>query len=421
MRSLLVAIIIFSLCSSCSFSENKFKNIKNTNSSDSIDNQIIGDSLYKLVEEYSEMGYHRVGTQVDSATNDWFAKELKQRGGTVSRQAFEFDRYKSDATVTLNNKLIPSIPLYYEGIGSVQSNTPFTASCIIKEKDRTSDAANAAIAKAKKAQAEIAVIATVNKLGELAVPNRYPKIGSGLPVVLVPGRYAEELKNGTINVEFDAEIVQGISENIVAAFNNPKQIKPIIVTTPLSGWFNCAGERATGIAVALQLAEKLAEEYPVIVVGAPGHEILHHIGVESFLANNKIDASLIIHLGANVATGIKDTATGKLKLAPGVSNPNLIPDAGRAAFVRMDKTKFSAIALSLEKIELTAVLNPPHWNGEAALWSEYSTAPLMSFTGIAPIFHTPSDIPENATNAELLQEVYEAIYNSILHYMNIEP
>ncbi len=411
----IATIIIFGI-SSCSSPENKAS--KNEEKSSQQTKQTVGSSLYNLVETYSNMGYHRTGTSVDSVTNKWFSDELKHRGGKVSQQAFKFEKFENSVTVTIDGDVIPSLPLFYEGTGSVESNSPFVSSLNVMSLDRTTNALNNAIQQAIDGKKEIAVIATQNKFGELATPNRFPKLGSGLPVILVPGKYADKLKEAEIKVKYDAKIVSGESNNIIAVFGDTSKVKPIILATPLSGWFNCAAERGTGIAVAIKLASELSKDYPVVVIGAPGHEILHHIGLEHFLNNNKIETSLIIHLGANVAIGVKDEETGRMKLAPGVNDPRSIPETARTVFVRMDTTRFKSLIPVLNNINLPAVVNPPHWNGEAALWAKSSPAPLMSFTGISPIFHTPSDIPENATNAELLEDVYNAIYKSITIYMN---
>ena len=90
--------------------------------------------------------------------------------------------------------------------------------------------------------------------------------------------------------------------------------RPVVVTTPLSGWFHCAGERGTGIAIALELAEGLARSYPVMVVGATGHE-LDYLGAKRYLEGISIRPAAVIHLGASVAAGTPGVV-GLLVLSP---------------------------------------------------------------------------------------------------------
>jgi hypothetical protein len=78
------------------------------------------------------------------------------------------------------------MPLFYEGVGDVESDSPFVAAAIPMTGDRLSKELSDAIAKAKAAGAKIAVIATRNPLGLLEPANQVAKLGSGLPVILVP-------------------------------------------------------------------------------------------------------------------------------------------------------------------------------------------------------------------------------------------
>ncbi len=372
-----------------------------------------GNDLYRIVREYSDLGMHRTGTPVDAQTIEWFAKQLEARGGKVERQPFTFDRFEGTSTVTIDGKEVPSMPLFYEGVGDAVSDTPSVAAVVaMMNGDRTSKELSDAIAKAKASGAKVAVIATKNPLNLLQTPNRFPKLESGLPVILVPGSVADDLQAKKVKVRYSAKIVKGESANVVAAFGDTSK-KPIIISTPLSGWFTCAAERGTGIAIALGLAQRLAPNHPVIVVGSPGHEILHHIGLEAFLKRNKLDSALVIHFGANVALGTKNAKTGKINLAPGIDDPAKVQPAMRSLYVRMPPETFALLKPALAEADLPAVLNPPTWNGEGALWADGVKSPLMSFVGIGPQFHTPGDVPAEVTNPVLLNTVYLSVGKAI--------
>lgn len=68
----------------------------------------------------------------------------------------------------------------------------------------------------------------------------------------------------------------------------------------------------------------------------------------------------------------------------------------------MNAARFAAIAPALATLGEASRLDPPRWVGEGALWAEASPAPLRSFDGIGPQFHTPADTPAATTSAELL-------------------
>ncbi len=375
-----------------------------------------GERLFRVVQDYSAMGNHRVGTAVDAQTNNWFANQLRAMDAEITMQPFTFDRFDGATEETIDGETIPSMPLYYEAVGETQSDRPHLATLKATTGDRASQALQDEIAKAKTAGAAIAVIATEGAGGELSTPNCYPKLGSGMPTILVPGRYSEALAKGKVSARYAGRIVPGESNNVVARFGD-QAATPLVVATPLSGWFTCAAERGTGIAVALALAEQFGGDYPVTVVGSPGHEILHHIGLEAYLKANRVAASLIMHLGANVAVGQKDLETGQVTLAHGLGNPKEIPEAGRMVFVRMDEARFNTIKSELATAQLPAALNPPSWNGEGELWANAAGSDLMSFTGIHPLFHTSGDIPTNTTSPEALATVYQAVARAVATYL----
>ncbi|AYZ33563.1 hypothetical protein [Serratia sp. FDAARGOS_506] len=375
-----------------------------------------GDALYELVQQYAALGFHRVGTDVDRHTNDWFSQILQNIGGEISMQPFSFTRFDGYSRVRISGKEVPSMPLYYEGIGNMSSSSPFVGSAVALRGDRTSAALQRLITSAQTSGARIAVIATQCELGELQVPNREPRLGSGLPVVLVPGRLGESLQKKSVDVLFSGKIVPGKSNNIIATFGDVSK-KAIIIATPLSGWFQCAAERGTGIALALGLAQALAEQYPVIVIGSPGHELLHHIGLETLLKTNQFNPALIVHLGANVALTMRNKTDNTMVLAPGSNNPSMIPAIARGVSIRMDDARFKKIEPILLGAGLPALLNPKQWNGEGALWASAVNAPLMSFVGIGPQFHTPADVPEQVTSPQSLETVHQMLLNAIQKYM----
>ena len=356
----------------------------------------LGAELYALVERYSALGDHRAGSAVDATTVSWFADELQRRGARVERQPFTFERYDGHAEVTIAGQAVPALPLFYEGTGEVVDDHPFVAAAPVMEGDRPTAGLLDAIARAKAAGAKLAVIATNNPGGELQTPNRTPQAGSGLPVVLVPGRVADALAKGPVQVRFSGRIVPGRSENVVAAFGDVSKA-PVVIATPLSCWFSCAAERGTGIAVALALAERIAPHHPVLVVGSPAHELLPHVGLQAFLARNALAPSLVVHLGANIALGQRN-AEGRIVWAD-----------NRSAGFRMTAAAFEQLKPALALMALKLQHHPQRWYGEGELWSRATTAPMISFVGAGPQFHTPADTPANATSPELLRQAFEAI------------
>jgi hypothetical protein len=364
----------------------------------------VGRRLYDLVQAYSALGDHRVGSPVDAATGVWFSDQLRRRGGRVESLPFRFDRYDASSRVTIDGHEVASLALYYEGLGELSDEHPYVAAVAVLDNDRPTPALLDTIAKARAAGARSIVIATLNPLGELQTPNRVPVAGDGPPVILVPGRFADGLRSGKVQLKFSGRIAAGRSANIVAAFGDPSQA-PIVINTPLTGWFTCAAERGTGIAIALALAERIAPQHAVLVVGSPGHELLPHLGLSAFLQQSHVQPALVVHLGANVALGRQDDA-GRWKLIE-----------TRAVGARVDPGAFARMQPALESLDLKPYLNPPRWFGEGELWANAVTSPLISVVGIGPQFHSPADTPENTTSPALLSQAFEGIAGAIEAWM----
>ena len=64
-----------------------------------------GQALFELVRAYAALDNHRVGTDVDRRTIDWFADALRAAGGTVMLQPFEFSRFDGTSRVTIDGEL----------------------------------------------------------------------------------------------------------------------------------------------------------------------------------------------------------------------------------------------------------------------------------------------------------------------------
>ena len=360
----------------------------------------LGARLYEIVQEYAAIGmHHRTGTAEDARTLDWFENRVRALGATTERQPWSFNRYDAEWSVTVDGADIAALPLFYEGTGEIESTTPLTAAVSAVPAGPFPEWATI-VENARSAGAPVAVVATQSPSGRLVAPNRSPaQLGSGLPTLLVAGTLAERLRTASVRARVSARIVGGRTSNVIGRIGAGPDRDRMLLTTPLSGWFRCAGERGTGIAVMLAVAERLAAEgVPLLVNGNSGHELIdlgaHH------LAESKPAACSIFHFGASVAAGEGDG--DELRLADGVKIRAWAPGAGAAlaaALAPLDKTPIV--------VDDAERAHPESWIGEARVWCTLDR-PLISMAGGFPLFHTPEDVPECATTPALLERVYHA-------------
>jgi hypothetical protein len=159
----------------------------------------------------------------------------------VAVQSVPFTGWVHESTVSVNGRPIESLAVRYEWEGSI-------------------DTTNVAIVDLDQGLG--------GNISALDVPS------SGFPVFLVGAKHLEPLRAGTVRVASVARTEPMSTSNITA--DNSGTGSPLMITTPLTGWFGCAGERGTGVAVLLDLAARLIDDHELLMVASliDDHELL---------------------------------------------------------------------------------------------------------------------------------------------------
>jgi hypothetical protein len=349
-----------------------------------------GERMYACVEEYAALGDHRTASPVDDATRAWFGAELEARGATVDSVVYEFDDYVATASVTVGGRAIDAMALSYSGVGGVDTTEPLVTAVdagagFASEVEHALDAA--------RGRCEALVIVTEGPGGRLVALNRAPVEPAGPLAVLVGGRDRAALDNGPVRVVGEAQCARAVSATVTGAFGDATDA-PLVVATPLSGWFGCAGERGTGIAITLEVAVAVAAQSPVLVVATTGHEI-GFLGLHDYLARGAPPAYAVLHVGAGAAAGDGHRlGTPRLVFVDGVDDD---------------------IAASLERTlapaELHRVRFDGEWPTEGQLWRALG-APVVSIVGGFDLFHTADDVPHAVTSPALLDQVASSVLDA---------
>ena len=388
-------------------------------------------SLHDLVVAYSALGVHRTGTAVDDATRSWFATELERRGCAVDEAAYAFDRFDAEVTVTVHGREVDALPLWYSWQGDVDATItiapgePPPASVVRAELTGIFTQGPLAALRAgfagsarsdgsrdrpppEPADAAI-VIATLggdSGIDAIIAPNRPLAAEGGPPTVLVAPSSISRASE--IGVRGRAAIVAGASATVVGR-RGPESDDPLVVTTPLSGWFGCAAERGTGIAIALHLLDVLPASVPIVVVATTGHE-LEHEGLKRWLAGPtaaELRPRAIVHLGASVAA-VESSQHGPELAASRFAFlrcPDSAPVSGEPDITELPATSPSTgVAAALESGRFLVVREPADWLGEGRQWSALGV-PLLSLVGSFSRFHTAFDVPFMSTDPALLDFV----------------
>ena len=261
------------------------------------------------------------------------------------------------------------------------------------------------IRRARTEGAEALVVATEHPEGSLVAVNRIPGEGSGFPTVLVAGRDHERLTDpaAALELEIDARLIEGHTTNVVAgrAGTAADDRAPLLVTTPLTGWFGCAGERGTGIAVLLDLVARL-EERALTVVATGGHE-LDYLGARRWRPDTAVTPTAVVHLGASIGVEEPDDGGGR-RLA-----------STRRAMTNLPARVATDVAAALIPAHLTLACETDRWIGEAEVFHHLGT-PLLSLSGAGLDFHTPADTPERATSPAAMTAAADAVHDAVLAF-----
>lgn len=361
-------------------------------------------TIFDLVRAYADLGVHRSGTGSQGATAAWLADELASRGGDVRLEPVAFDRYTADWSVSIDGDEVDTLPLFYEATGAASTDDPHRWEAF-SPAGAGPLGISGAVDDAELSPGDVVVAATQNLLGFLSVSNRAPRPGSGVHVLQVAGHHGGALADGApVQARVDARIEPSSCTNVAAAFGDIASADRLtVVTTPISGWFRCAGERGTGIAVALEMTSRLATERPVLFLGATGHE-LGAFGAAAFHERWRTRADTVLHVGANVGC---EWAAGAGLAAPDHSH--------MAARLAADPSAFDSVGAAFDRIGVRVdapARDRSQWFGEAADWLD---APrLLSYLGQNPWFHTPGDLPDVSCTAARTEAVAEAFTEAAL-------
>lgn len=317
------------------------------------------------LERYVGFGVKASGGEGDRATGAWLEGELSGLGFKTARQPYEAPWFEADACdLSVGDrtaKLIPQaivVQTPKEGVTAplvLAENAPEGSlrgaiAIVSLPYTRWSTAAGPAVGqrvRAAIAAGAVAVVVITNgPTGEAVALNAdADKPMFDRPVaVLAPKDAAPFLKaaamRGSARLRVTGKGGRREAYNIVARIDRGKS-RWLVVSTPRSGWFTCAGERGPGVGIWLMLARwAVRADLPVNLafVCNSGHEY-ENLGAAKLLedaAPKPAETAFWLHLGANAAARDWHELGGRLTPLPSADpqrylgvHPDLIESARR--------------------------------------------------------------------------------------------
>ena len=361
--------------------------------------------LFELANCYASFGDHRTGSKTQLSTEGWLFTYLTQTAKSVNYFSFDYLHFDAETSLRLNRRLIPSMPMYYQAEGEYRDKSKIaTATVEVTPNEGIAFKTIQSLAQqAERNSHDALVVATHCANDSLYAFNVIPTLINTIPVVLVPGTEYECLDQEELRLDYAARVCQRSANNIVGLFGSVGIKAPIVITTPITGWFECAGERGTGIALAISLAQEISQHHPVELVLASGHE-LGYLGGFNYVDGLSDSPAAVIHLGSSLAT----------------LNSSL------EAWSNLDSIGCERLedVLLEDGIPLHRIKNPSRsddWVGEAECWAKFN-CPKLSVAGNHPLFHTPEDRIQFATCIDSLTKTHRLLTRLseiVLHRVDI--
>ena len=366
----------------------------------------------RRVRAYEEMGIHRTGREADDTTTWWMMEELGKVGVEADFQTWRFPRVEiHDASVRFGGWDIPGVPIYdtawtdHRGVTGPLRRDSGPGIVVLEfapdDQDRMTPGIYTSLELARSDGANGVILVMGDPEGEPVLRNaERPLDPVVLPVLqlapmdawpLLDAIGTEEGNETTMIV--DGGRVDAPAHNVVATIpGTDPDAAPVVLMTPKSGWYTCAAERGTGIAVWIEVAGRIAQSparRSLKLVASSGHE-LHHLGLEHYISQLGQDAHDVhawMHLGASIAAR-----------------------NGQPSYAASDDELFNVAteALAEQGLERRAFPVGNAGFGEARNIGEIDGR-FVSFLGGHPYFHSPQDTYDRCVDGDSLSKHIDAV------------
>jgi hypothetical protein len=375
--------------------------------------------------KHASFGEKFSGGPGDRATADWIAGRLRSSGYEVAEPTFDAPFFvKRTARLTAGSaaaEVIPQAPVVVttgrgvaaplavveDTVGDVRGRIALFIAPFARHAALFADRGiGKTVVEAANAGAAAIVIVTTGPSGEAVALNAPEQPFVPVPTAVLAPKLAAPFvaaarSGAQATLVLDGEATHRPCKNIVARLTRGERW--LAISTPRSGWFGCVGERGTGTAVFLELADWAQKRFPdlsVFLMSTGGHEYFF-AGSHRVVHEAPPPARTLAwaHIGATLAARDAAMRDGKLVMLD-------TADPGRTLM-----TTAAARAAASEAFQGLAGLSEPvavrPKAGELSAFTDLGYDKAFAVLGLHAWFHTVEDTLERV-DAKLLAPVSRA-------------
>ena len=385
--------------------------------------------IERIIQTFSDQGFHRTGTTVDEASANWLRDQVRQLGLDASLEPFSINRVDPvTAVVVADGRRIEGLPLFDAGftdqegvrgrLGSLDSDATIGVADLIP------NAAGAgALGAARKQNGHKAIICITRGGRPGLCPSNADSFLQpfGPPTLQLSDEHAGWLQDQARR-GVDATVFAHVKRTPATAFNvtttvagSDRSLPPLVIMTPRSGWYWCASERGGGIASWLELIRDLRQAKPardVVFVASSGHE-LGHLGINAFVDRRPGIVSRSVawmHPGANIGAANAVLARPAANPTTAVVPSASLPAARGNTIQSSDDAMQRVLEQALATHNLSVGVRMPHDRvpgGEAEVVHR-GGGRYVSVIGSNLLFHNPEDRGSGVSDARVIARFVDA-------------
>jgi hypothetical protein len=371
--------------------------------------------IAKIIQEYDSQGFHRTGTEVDRVCASWLVGHIQQLGLEAIVEKFPISRVDPvQAYVQIGQRRVEGVPAFdgrFTDASGVKGKLGLCGTeadiAVTHVSPNASPAMYKEFQSCRRAGRYKGIIAiTRGKRPGLSLLNA-PNFTSafGPPVLQVSSEEAPWLEEA-VKQGAEVVLVTQVRRTAVNALNVTTTLKgqqanlaPLVLITPSSGWWRCAGERGGSLACWLEAMKALCAKKPardVVFVTTSGHE-LGSLGLKFFLKQHPelVKTALVwLHFGANIGAAV---------------------DGGSALFASTEEfEKMAFVAMSQSDAAPDERFPPSHMPYGEVREIHQQGGHYISLLGRNALFHLPQDRWPSAVDVDQVTRFATAFANLII-------